>query len=306
MRIIAQPWSSFVLVLLIDAGHRVAALVGPSAAYNHHDQTGCWSQAPTTTTTTTTTALLFAKRNKEEEEEVACGSSRREALSVTWRGLGSAAAALLVAPQQQPQPANAFVNKISTQYDDRPKRRGPQPQDLSLRPRMTMSGEDYIGLKSCGAAPNCFSSTITLEDDPDHSIPAWVWPMSVGDQEKAFDELKQVILAYEPGQKGVDGGGFELKTFDPIKGYMYVQFESLKNGYIDDVEFAVLPPGEGASAGPPREVQVRSSSRIGYLDFGVNAKRLNAIAKALRGKGWTAVGVDPQTHEFYVSENSGR
>jgi uncharacterized protein (DUF1499 family) len=303
---IAQPWFSFLLIVLIDVGHRVTALVGPSAAYNHIDQTGCSGQVPTTTNHKITTRL-FTKRN-EEEEEVACVTSRREALSVTWRGLGSAAAAVLLLAPQQPQPASAFDNKISNQYDDRPKRRGPQPQDLNLRPRMTMSGEDYIGLKSCGAAPNCFSSTITLEDDPDHSIPAWVWPASL-DQEKALDELKQVILAYEPGQKGVDGGGFEIKTYDPVKGYMYVQFESLKNGYIDDVEFAVLPPSDdGASSGggASREVQVRSSSRIGYLDFGVNAKRLNAIAKALRGKGWTAVGVDPQTHEFYVSENSGR
>ena len=32
--------------------------------------------------------------------------------------------------------------------------------------------------------------------------------------------------------------------------------------------------------------------RVGYLDFGVNAKRLNYLAKALREKGWNAEGVD--------------
>ena len=39
------------------------------------------------------------------------------------------------------------------------------------------------------------------------------------------------------------------------------------------------------------EVQVRSSSRLGFLDLGVNAKRLNWISAALRAKGWTAPAI---------------
>jgi len=116
-------------------------------------------------------------------------------------------------------------------------------------------------------------------------------------QQQAFETLRQVIQAYPPGQSGVDGGGFQVQTFDPSKGYLYVQFEALKNGYIDDVEFAVID-GYG-----DRNVQVRSSSRIGYLDFGVNAKRLNWIAKALRQKDWKAAGVDFDTHRGYAIEN---
>lgn len=139
---------------------------------------------------------------------------------------------------------------------------------------------------------------MTVEDDPDHSIPSWKWPATY-DQKRALDELHAVILAYLPGQNGVDGGGFAVKTFDPNKGYMYVQFESLKNGYIDDFEAAVIPEAEKGGA-----VQVRSSSRIGYLDFGVNAKRLNYIAKELRSKGWDAEGVDlVKAHRGYAIEN---
>jgi hypothetical protein len=33
-------------------------------------------------------------------------------------------------------------------------------------------------------------------------------------------------------------GGFQIQNLDE-KGYVYVQFESLKRGYIDDVEFLV-------------------------------------------------------------------
>jgi uncharacterized protein (DUF1499 family) len=196
--------------------------------------------------------------------------------------------------------AYAFSNKISTKYDDRPKRKGPQPKDLGLATRSTMEGNDYTGLKQCGAAPNCFCSTVSVEEDPERSIPAWTWPKSTGDdqQAKAFRELKEVIEAYTPGQNGVDGGGFEIQTFDATKGYLYVQFQALKNGYIDDVEFAVVNDQL-----LDRAVQVRSSSRVGYLDFGVNAKRLNFIANALRAKGWDAQGVNFDTHRGYALEN---
>ena len=44
--------------------------------------------------------------------------------------------------------------------------------------------------------------------------------------------------------------------------YLYVQFESRRRGYIDDVEF-LLADGT---------MQLRTSSRLGYLDLGVNAK----------------------------------
>lgn len=190
-------------------------------------------------------------------------------------------------------PANAFENKISSKYDDRPKRRGPQPKDLGvLTTRQSLEQDEYTGLKACGPAPNCFSSTIP--DDPDHSIPAFVWPKDQ-DQEAAFRQLEQVLKQYTPGQKGVDGGGFQIKTVDV--GYIYVQYEALKNGYIDDVEFAIIP------GFPERAVQVRSSSRIGYLDYGVNGKRLNCIAEALRSQGWEAEGVDYKTHPLYTEEN---
>ena len=199
-----------------------------------------------------------------------------------------------------PSKVGAFENRISTKYDDKPKTRGSKPKDLGVSDRTSTSldGENtqYVGLKGCGAAPNCFSSSLPPLDDPDHAIPPFIWPDGLT-QEQAFQNLKDAIMAYPPGQNGVDGGGFGIQTFDPKQGYLYVQFESLKRGYIDDLEFAVVPnDGE-------RVVQVRSSSRIGYLDFGVNAKRLNYIAKSLKSKGWTAAGVDFDTHPGYKLEN---
>ena len=44
-------------------------------------------------------------------------------------------------------------------------------------------------------------------------------------------------------QQEVDGGGF--KIFADTPDYLFVQFESVKSGFIDDVEFAINPDGEG-------------------------------------------------------------
>ena len=44
---------------------------------------------------------------------------------------------------------------------------------------------------------------------------------------------------------------------------------------------------------------MRSSSRVGSTDFGVNAKRLNYIAAALRQDGWTIDEITPKTHPDY-------
>ncbi len=211
-----------------------------------------------------------------------------------------------------PLKASAFDNKISNQYDDRPKRKGPQPKDLGIQTRKDMIGEEYIGLKPCGAAPNCFCSTDNIQDDPDHNIPSWVYPKDKSLKD-AFMMLEQTINKYKPGQGNIDGGGFQIVKSDLDKGYIYVQFESLKNGYIDDVEFAYIQGfinnnnggvgGEGDD-NSSRAIQVRSSSRVGYLDFAVNAKRLNYIAKALRSQGWDAPGVEADTHRDYFIQNS--
>mmetsp|Transcript_27740 Transcript_27740/g.57087 ORF Transcript_27740/g.57087 Transcript_27740/m.57087 type:complete len:285 (-) Transcript_27740:29-883(-) len=230
-----------------------------------------------------------------EEDPCPSANARREFLSKLFNGATSAAVVSTV--MFSPEPASAFSNKISDKYDDRPKQRGAKPKGLGLGKRTDMGGEEYIGLKQCGAAPNCFCSTDPVEDYPDHSIPSWKYPAdSISSKEDAFQQLYEVVKEYPPGQDNIDGGGFDIVTFDPKAGYMYVQFESLKNGFIDDVEFAVIDE-------KTNQVEVRSSSRLGYLDYGVNSRRLNYLAKALRVLGWDAPGVDLKTHRGYADEN---
>ena len=71
----------------------------------------------------------------------------------------------------------------------------------------------------------------------------------------------------------------------------------MKYGFIDDVEFSVTQ----TQSGNKKVVQVRSSSRIGNLDLGVNAKRLNWISADLRAKGWTAPAITKEDYPDYYN-----
>ncbi|KAJ1476495.1 hypothetical protein T484DRAFT_1824672, partial [Baffinella frigidus] len=98
-----------------------------------------------------------------------------------------------------------------------------------------------------------------------------------------------VVRAYVPGTDGIDGGGWKIAKTTPE--YMWVQYESGKHQYIDDFEVALTEAGK---------VHVRSSSRLGYNDFAVNGKRINALAAALAKKdGWKTTQTTPSTHPEY-------
>ena len=104
-------------------------------------------------------------------------------------------------------------------------------------------------------------------------------------------------MSYEPGQRGVDGGGFKVvdARSDATTAYLYVQFESLRKGYIDDMEMALK---DGVC-------NVRTSSRLGYLDAGVNAKRFNWFADKLgKTPGWKTTPLLSKGHEEYFALNN--
>lgn len=61
--------------------------------------------------------------------------------------IGAASVGLIASPEE----VLAFPNKISNQYDDRPKQRGSKPKGLGVAMRKDLAGEEYLGLKECGA-----------------------------------------------------------------------------------------------------------------------------------------------------------
>merc|ERR1719491_1708623 len=119
---------------------------------------------------------------------------------------------------------------------------------------------------------------------------AWTPPSgtSKGDAVKA---LRDAIDAYpQEGQADVDGGGWAFAEDDLSKtGLARLEFSSSGKGkfakffnggrpFVDDLNLEVEETGL---------VQVKSQSRVGDSDFGVNEKRVNYLAKALKAKGWS-------------------
>ncbi|MGA1626734.1 MAG: DUF1499 domain-containing protein, partial [Prochlorothrix sp.] len=78
---------------------------------------------------------------------------------------------------------------------------------------------------------------------------------------QAIDRLKTII-----------GGLPRTAVIESTRNYLYVEFTSQLLGYVDDVEFLV--------DGKTKSVQVRSASRLGQSDLGVNRKRIEQIRKA--------------------------
>jgi hypothetical protein len=118
---------------------------------------------------------------------------------------------------------------------------------------------------------------------------AWTPPAS-SSKGDVVETLVSVLNEYpQQGQDEVDLGGWKFAENDlATKGTSRLEFMSgigpfskfLNGGkpFVDDVQLEI---GGG-------NVQVRSSSRIGESDLGVNRKRLQFIAAALRAKGWDA------------------
>ena len=196
------------------------------------------------------------------------GISRRAAI----HALGP----LLLSPLLKPLSAVAFENRlppdeVELKYKT-PRTAGPAPTGIGP--------QKQGGLKSCvDGKPHCFSTTAEVFEDSDLSNADYgtagaEWLVTPFRYDKplaeAFADVKASVAAYPPGQRGIDGGGFKVmqESVSGDSAYMYVQFESRRRGYIDDFEI-LLAQGKA---------DVRTSSRLGYLDMGVNAKRFNWFA----------------------------
>ncbi|HEY9647011.1 MAG TPA: DUF1499 domain-containing protein, partial [Chroococcidiopsis sp.] len=62
------------------------------------------------------------------------------------------------------------------------------------------------------------------------------------------------------------------KIITATSDYLYAEFSSKLMGFVDDVEF-YLSPADGV-------IHVRSASRLGQSDLGVNRKRIEDIRAA--------------------------
>jgi uncharacterized protein (DUF1499 family) len=171
-------------------------------------------------------------------------------------------------------PSFAFENRLNDRNLNGTPQTGRQPANIGVNTRTSATQKkDYEGLAPCDGRPNCWCSSTPKQDNPARYLAPWDANGS------SIQDLKQVIDTYEVGQQGIDGGGFKVIEYDENAQYLYVQFQSYKSGYIDDAEFWFNPE--------KKQFDVRSASRLGMSDLGVNAKRLEYVGGRLEKEfGW--------------------
>lgn len=114
-------------------------------------------------------------------------------------------------------------------------------------------------LATCPNSPNCVNSQ-TPASDAEHSIAPITYKSA---SSEVMSKLKSVLEGMERTQIVTETGD-----------YLYAEFTSALMGYVDDVEFYLDPS-------TPGQLQVRSASRLGQSDLGVNRKRIEAIRAKL-------------------------
>ncbi|MEI6724394.1 MAG: DUF1499 domain-containing protein, partial [Betaproteobacteria bacterium] len=84
--------------------------------------------------------------------------------------------------------------------------------------------------------------------------------------------------AFEAATASLTDLGLEISDFDPVQGRIEAVATSMLFGFKDDVVLRVAAQDGGT------RIDIRSMSRVGRSDFGVNAKRIRAIGTKIRAK----------------------
>lgn len=109
-------------------------------------------------------------------------------------------------------------------------------------------------LADCPDSPNCVSSKAT---DEKHAIQPFTYE---GDKAKAYEALLTILASQK-----------RTVIVEQTDDYLHLECKSMLFRFVDDVEF-YFPKDEYV-------IHVRSASRTGYSDLGVNRKRMEQLRK---------------------------
>ncbi len=112
-------------------------------------------------------------------------------------------------------------------------------------------------LPPCLDTPNCVSSQAT--DKPHYILPFKI----SGDPKLAWAELKKVIMSHD-----------RMVITHETEDSLHAEARSLVLQFVDDID-AILDTDA-------RLIHIRSASRLGHSDFGVNRKRIEKFRLQLR------------------------
>jgi uncharacterized protein (DUF1499 family) len=126
---------------------------------------------------------------------------------------------------------------------------------------------DLLGVRDgrlapCPTSPNCVSSQMPV-DDAEHNVVPLPFPAAAqGDARAAWRMLERAVRALD-----------RVTIVTLRDDYLHAEVASALMGFIDDLE-CLLDAASGT-------IQVRSASRVGYSDLGVNRRRVEALRAAL-------------------------
>ncbi|MEA5510776.1 DUF1499 domain-containing protein [Crocosphaera sp. UHCC 0190] len=109
-------------------------------------------------------------------------------------------------------------------------------------------------LTACPGTPNCVNSQSSDTQSKIAPLPSL-----------AISELKKIVESME-----------RTTIIEATDNYLYAEFKTPLMGYVDDVEF-YLDPKENV-------IHVRSASRLGKSDLGLNRKRVEEIRAKMQAQ----------------------
>jgi uncharacterized protein (DUF1499 family) len=131
--------------------------------------------------------------------------------------------------------------------------------------------------------PPTYTALPALRAKDDNSLE--ISPDTQKKQAEAFPDLKSDVVAVPPDQalsraeKVARAMGWEIVAVDAKTGHMEATATTLLFGFKDDVVVRVSPEATGS------RVDVRSASRVGRSDLGVNARRVREFLKQYNAAG---------------------
>lgn len=117
-------------------------------------------------------------------------------------------------------------------------------------------------LTQCPASPNCVSS-LTVATDKQHAIAPFVLALPA---DEAWPKIREAVAS-----------SVRTVIVNEADGYLHAEATSRVFRFVDDLELRLDSAGQ--------HVDVRSASRTGYGDMGVNRKRVEALRDQLQAEG---------------------
>lgn len=132
--------------------------------------------------------------------------------------------------------------------------------------------------------PPQYLRIVGMRKKTDHPV-SYDGPEAAAQQKKAYPDIAPLVLkappdrVFEASRQIMVSMGLEVVDAEPIQGRLEATDRSLLFGFEDDVVLRIVPGPDGTT-----RVDMRSKSRVGRSDLGINAHRIREFSAALRRK----------------------